>query len=285
MADPQNTEILTRKPPVSFAQNGVQPPGGLYIEQDDQLQIVSMCSATGVTLAVNFRMLTPEGDIVAGPVYHTPNTDRSVKSQLQPLLNGYLLSVTVTVFAGTVRRGQCFVQVQLARGSTSSQDIGFVMVSDYVMSSQSLCFPGAPLRSSTDGPGYIRSLTGTDPAANTEFSETVPTNARWKLRTVTVSFVTDANVASRDVNLIVDDGTNTIIKIGTTSSQTAGTTRQITWADLGFAPGSLTNGISPAFPPDVLLLQAYRVRTSTNAIQVGDNYGAPQLLVEEWLED
>ena len=35
---------------------------------------------------------------------------------------------------------------------------------------------------------------------------------------------------------------------------------------------------------DLILLAGHRIRTSTSSLQAGDDWGAPQLLVEEWLE-
>ena len=47
------------------------------------------------------------------------------------------------------------------------------------------------------GEGYIRTVTGTDPAAGAEVSETVPTNAFWRLRMFSAVLVADANAANR----------------------------------------------------------------------------------------
>ena len=41
---------------------------------------------------------------------------------------------------------------------------------------------------------------------NTEWSETVPTGARWQLLALMVTLATDANVANRFPALAIDDG-------------------------------------------------------------------------------
>jgi hypothetical protein len=81
-----------------------------------------------------------------------------------------------------------------------------VLLQGYVTDTSRLSFPGSPIRSSIEGPGVLRSITGTNPAANAEISETVPTNARWRVHAIRFTLVTDANVANREVALTLDDG-------------------------------------------------------------------------------
>jgi hypothetical protein len=125
-------------------------------------------------------------------------------------------------------------------------------------------------------------VTGTDPAANTEVSETVPANGRWRVLAMRVSLVTDATVANREVSLQFDDGTTAFFAAAANANQAASLTRQYSVGTAGErgAAATATDILIPA-PSDVVLLAGHRVRTSTTNRQAGDNFGAPTLLVQE----
>ena len=138
---------------------------------------------------------------------------------------------------------------------------------------------------SIDGRGVIRSIIGTNPAAGAEVSETVPTNARWRLRSLAASFVTSATAASRYPSLIFDDGATNFYVSDPPELQLASTTS--TWqAFPGSARLVAVSGVRQWNAGVPICLQGgFRLRTATTNLQAGDNWGPPQLLVEEWIED
>jgi len=143
------------------------------------------------------------------------------------------------------------------------------------------------------GEGNIRTVTGTDQAANTEVSEAVPADAVWDLLSFSVVLVTDANAANRSIDLVIDDGTTenkreSVIATGT--SQVASVTRTHLWAPFGINRASdnvTVDGIDLGTHWEMrspgLLPEGYRVRTNTRSIQATDNYAAPIFQVREWL--
>ncbi len=256
-----------------------------YFTGEDALRVTTFNAAAGVTLAIEGRRIDVDGHIQPFAERHVPTTDRTVASTTFPLGEGFLLNVQLRATAGTPRIAQCFAILEVVRGVTGSVVPLATLVQGYVTDTSRLAWPGSPLRSSIDGPGVIRSIAGTDPAAGAEIAEVVPANARWQLDTVRVELVTDATVANRTVTLIVDDGATTLASVTASAAQAASLTRQYQAYASGGAPRLDGTVFYLPIPPELMLMGGFRVRTSTAGIVAGDNFGAPQLLVEEWIED
>lgn len=131
--------------------------------------------------------------------------------------------------------------------------------------------------------GRILSITGTDPAPNTEISETVPKRRRWRLLTVNFNLTTDVNTANRLTNLYIDDGALKVWHLAATNAQTASQTKSHFYAPYQFSEEIIVGDFHRALPT-LILGPGYRIRSTTTAMQAGDNYTAPQLLVEEWID-
>lgn len=131
------------------------------------------------------------------------------------------------------------------------------------------------------GYGTLVLKTGTDPAANTEISETVPAGETWRLRAVTVSLAQGATQTPQP-SLIIDNGTTTVYQgLGASSAQNASVTCQYTWAPgLTLTAGAANTVANAPLPDDLLLPAGWRIRTSTAGIGANSNYGAPTILVE-----
>jgi len=256
----------------------------LYVSGDDHLLVTTLNAAAGVTLTIGGRSLRDNGSIHVFQERHVPNTDRTAATTVIRLPCGWLQNLTIVASGGTPLYGQTFVRVDLFRGDNTGRTSLATLVQGMLTAQQRLAWPGSPLTSTHERPGGIRSITGTNPAAGVEISETVPTGARWRVLGLVFTLVTDATVANRDVNVLIDDGTNTLLQLGAGSSQTASTSRLHTLINSGANPGILTSATPVLGTIPFLLLAGYRIRTSTVNLQAGDNYGAPQLLVEEWLE-
>lgn len=264
---------------------GAASPAAFYCTGEESIRVTSFGSVAANALTLRTRFLTIDGDVVPSSDRHVPNADRTSATSETPLGRGWLLGCEIFASTGTPRIGQTFVLVEVIRGSGTSATVLQTLVQGYVTDTQRLGYPGAPPRWSTDGVGVMRSITGTDPIAGAEVSETVPTNARWRLRGFTVQLASDATVATRRVILQIDDGATLCWAAQAMDAQVASLTRQYSFPVAGAYVVAQTSTIGIPGPEGFQLQGGFRIRTATQNLQVTDNYGAPQLLVEEWIED
>ena len=134
------------------------------------------------------------------------------------------------------------------------------------------------------GRGVIRIVTGADPAAGQEISETVPSGKIWKLRSIVFVLATSSTAATRRVILDFDDGTNVFSTTVPNATQAASLTYYYKFA-LGLPLESSqvsTGSVVQAALPDILLLPGYRFKTTTVNKQSGDDYSAVYYEVEEF---
>jgi len=129
-------------------------------------------------------------------------------------------------------------------------------------------------------------VNGTDVAANTEISETVPAGKHWELIAVSVALVQGATQTPQPI-LVLDDGTDVVFEsFGSSAAQAASTTCRYTWAPGNPLTGLIGTGtnvhsVAP-LPAGLRLPPGYRIRTVTLGIGANSNYGVPSLLVVEW---
>lgn len=259
-------------------------PSAFYMTGEDALQLTVACSAAGVRVRVSGRFLGFDG--VPRPFSHDilATNDRVVSSLVRALGEGWLLNLHCAVVSGTTAYGSCWARVQVVRGLAASGIVLGTLCAGYVTSVQVIAFPGGRIQNMVEGPGNIRSITGTDPAAGAEMTETVPTGARWKLLALSIRFVTDATVVNRLPVLQYDDGTTIHFASDPEAAQVASLDHRWVTGPAIARLGAAWQTRQWAAPAPVLLAAGSRIRTATDGIQAGDNWGAPQLLVEEWID-
>jgi hypothetical protein len=259
-------------------------PSGIYVAGDEYLLVTSYNTLANATITVSGRMLGTGGRLTPFEDRHVANSDRTAATSAIRLGEGWLQEITAIAGGGAPVIGQTFARVDLVRGEGAARSIHATLLQGMLTATQRLAWPGSPLGTTLGAPGALRSLTGTNPAANTEISETVPTGARWRLVSFRAALVTDANAANREVALTFDDGTNVYMEAHAGVNQAASLTRQYT-ASIGAVRGAAATGTGILIAlPEVVLPAGHRIRTSTTNRQATDDWSAPQYLVEEWLE-
>ena len=136
---------------------------------------------------------------------------------------------------------------------------------------------------------YQRVIETAAPAAGAESITTVPAGKYWRLASFIISLVTSATVANRLASIVIDDGVNVLASFTFTGTAvgniTASSTKNIIGTTQSFtSTGTIANtgGIPLPDPMFFLLQPGWRVRTLTDLIQVGDQYGIARLVVQEF---
>ena len=129
-------------------------------------------------------------------------------------------------------------------------------------------------------------VNGTNPAANAEISETVPTGKFWHLISFSVSLAQGATQTPQPI-LQIDDGADIIFEsFGSSAAQAVSTTCRYTWAPglpLTGQIGATTNVHSTApLTEDLILGPGYRIKTVTLGIGAATDYAAGSLFVIEY---
>jgi len=256
-----------------------------YVSPDTRLVVRSWNSLSGLVLTVVGRLLDADGKLSTFEFGHTPNTDRSKAESTYTLTTGRLIDVAVTPKSGAPYRGHCYVTLGLARRTAPTTEYYQDLAKGYVTAAGGLIWPGGPYLDSVEGPGLLRSVTGTDPAAGVEIIEAVPTNARWGLRSLYAELTSNATVLQRTVNFVIDNGAATFLDCRGVTTQAESLTCAYNVAEYGVQPSTVGSDIFFTIPFLGCLLQGWRIRTSTTNLQAGDNWGAPQMMVEEWIEE
>lgn len=258
--------------------------GGVYLSNDEHVRLVAHCSAASVRLAIEGRLIAPDGSVNTIRTELAPTSDRVASTAIANAREGWLLHGHVRVLSGAPSIGRCFCRVEVVRGRTGDVIPLQTLAQGYVAEFSNLTWPGRFTIASGEGRGFIRNVTGTDPAAGAEWSETVPTSARWRLISARAVLVTDATVPVRTATITIDDGTTTVYSMPCHATQAA----SLTFIYYAFAAGvsGYASGSSLVIPlpPDLVMAPGWRIRSQTGAIVAGDNWGAPQLWVEEWIE-
>lgn len=279
---PQSSNIQSAPNLVRFDPKAVVPSQTIYTQRNDQLIFFALSNGTNVTFRINYRWLTPEGEIKEGELDSAPFSGTGFVTV--SLYEGWLLSFGARVTSGNVAGQWTYLLVQMARGSfpgPSSPLVGIIWQGNLTFN-VSNGWPGMPSKDIGDGPGTLRAIVGSVPAAGAEINEVVPISRRWTLLALRAALTTSAAVANRFPGFATDDGANTYFAIHTSVAHAASilTNYQV-------APGNQfyndTNSSELIPFPSVLQLKAnHHIRTVTVALQAGDQWTAPTYLIWEW---
>jgi hypothetical protein len=290
-----------------FKWSDVDPPSPLYVLRDDLLFLEAILGSTPSTEVVtfNYRFLrVPEvqggqpsdlGQPASGRTmvdYGIIDTGQDVialaggplfKSTTRTLGEGYLLSVSA-IPANALQRGQTFVRVAIVRGGVNISNAAQILLADYITVNGGGGWPYGRVLNPVEGPGAHRSLQVANPAAGTDFIMTTPANTQRTVTSFSAVFTAAAAVASRNINIIVDDGANIVWQDDVSAAVTATQAVTVNGAQNTATVGIVATTLFVLLPPNLKLEPGWRVRSSTAAIQGLDQWSAIWFNVEDWIE-
>jgi len=211
---------------------------------------------------------------------HTTSSDRAMRTT-EIRLPDFPIAITIDEPAGGVRRGQIWCRGSLLLGGFPV----YQYFAQYLTDENHPFWPPGLFEDNLAPPGFLRRET-VSPTAGSEISFSVPTNARWRIHSLRYKFVTDATITTRRINIIVDDGVNTLIWLPCKVTQAESLIRYYNFVPGDIDETAFTNTeIRASLPNPLILFQGWRIRTSTTNLQAGDAFSGVNLVIEEWLED
>lgn len=259
-------------------------PAELYLRGNESLRLTSWNSLTGVQLALQGRFLTSENVWSELRELHTPNTDRSAKTQVYQVAGSLISNLVLFAVAGAPLVGQTFVKLELIMGDGTAATVLGVVLQGYVTNNVALAWPGSPVVNSLDGGGYLRSFTGTNPGLGNNINEICPTGARWELLTVHSDFSASATVGDRQVVLEVNAAGPVPMMSSAPGVTVPSTVDLYCWNagmshDVRFNTSLLQQGI----PVGTRLNAGHSIRTIVGNMAADDQFVNPAFSMREWI--
>ena len=175
-----------------------------------------------------------------------------------------------------------------------SGDIRFIRIEVTTLTSGRIVISYRGFNGATCGREYngITSvIAGVDPAPGAELIVTVPADERWKILAAHFELVADSTVVDRNVFFSVDEAGNEYFRTLADGLVQSGQRGIYTASALGFVG---TSGLGPSsvhqpvdvrtilipVPSDIFIPGGHNIRTVTDGLQPGDDYGPATLLVE-----
>lgn len=174
------------------------------LDGNEYLRASMVSAVAGAVVAIQGRLLRPSGEI-ANFAFTLRSLVATVMEENDYQLGaGALLSVFAqpAIGSGGTAWGDTYAALSIVRGQgVNAVELG-VLIQSYVGFKQPAVWPGTPIRASLDGNGRPEVLAFTDPAAGFPKVINGTGGARYRLSVISASFVTDATLGSRFVNLL-----------------------------------------------------------------------------------
>jgi hypothetical protein len=180
MADPTLPPAADGSTPAAVLQSAL--PGSLArgkvvvspypfgLSDDDNMRVTAVNSVANVVVNIHTRRVTKEMTVTADAPTLTPPSNRTPTSIDVPLAGGFVTNLSVFASGASPLKGQCFVIVQMIRGTGVAATVLGTLVAGYITANQPIGWPGSPIESSTDAEPCVRTIVGTVPAGGTGWS-------------------------------------------------------------------------------------------------------------------
>lgn len=258
---------------------------GFYVNTDDALVVTIWNGAAALTqLTVQLRMLQLDGTVLISG-FNCPKltADRTPNTFTFPLAPGIILGVVAGPPGVPLARGQCYVNISVARSASGSELYTQTLAGEYVDAAFWTPWPGANLRHAVDGPGYIATYQGSVPAAGANAVLNQPPHTRWRVMSVQVELTTNATAGNRYVNLDVFSGGTLVAALPAESVIIQSTQDSITWGAGMPVLADLLQTQGSSLPEDMYISGGV-LKTGNQGVLATDQFSSLTALVEEWID-
>lgn len=288
-------QLTPERLPSALTQSWPGSPA-FYCAKDDYLRLWATATnypnpANQLVLAL--RILRPDGrtELLREVFSFAPNN--TVTKDIVPG-EGWILyaAACLNLFGGVSdplpSPGQLFVRLDVRRQIQEgpfglATNTVSTLLAGYLTEFAAVSWPTMRPHGSRDAVGSSVLVTGADPAAGVEWSIIVPLSTVWRVQSVRAILATDATVAARRPRLVIDDQVTPVAVIPLSEDVPASSSADCTWGAGLSMSGAVGNAARlQGLPVELILPQGFRMRSSTTALQAGDNWAAPAVLVEQW---
>lgn len=266
---------------------GIALPFQFIFSGEDGLRLFVSNVVPNLTVRVSARWLESGSQEVQALTYdYAVNATGEDNFFHIPLGRGVLLNVVVLPLTQIVARGQCYVRIDVERGQNAHVLIG-TLLAGYIDSSGGRAWPGSPLESSVEGPGYVHRVAGAVPAAGADAFVTMPVLSRWKVRSAQGVLVASAAVVTRYALLFVTQDSDFACMSVSNRPTVAGEGIRHIFGAGGSVADTMNVSIGLGPLPADLTLQTKAAASSILTLALknadpADQLTALHVLVEEW---
>ena len=249
---------------------------GPYVQDGDVLILSVTTTDSSGSLNFNGRLLRLDGEIVPWNETLTFSGTGTQTDKITPLVAGFIIGFDVSRASGTLTDGEVNASVHIGRNTGSLQQKLVCLASGEITNIRSLGlynYTYGLAATSTALPTIVTAGIA-DPAAGVELTVTVPASTVWELQGFRAIFTTSATVATREVSLQLDDGTNTFYKAVASGTQTASLARGYNFTDSGSSYQSTGGGNFMVGIGRPMIGAGYRLSTSVSNLQATDAWTA-----------
>jgi len=264
-------EILSKPAQTPFQFSAI-PPQGIYVHEDEllQLSLATLLPTKGVIF--NGTFITPKGELIKFG-YTLAASSAGLTQYVIDISEVFILDMSITLTSFT----ESSEQVRYAWAQTIEIDGSLVrpqkqIVSGFVTDRRFPTFGGAVEGSAQHQDTYPRVVSITSPGAGAEWVFDVPDSLSFELYAVHFVLTTSAAVANRRCNI---QATKDIGEFGLwrpASTQAAGIARAYMWANWGNPEILTVNTFNEPLPAPIILPTGTRLQSITDNMQAGDAY-------------
>lgn len=224
---------------------------------------------------VQIRGMTQEGVFTLSHTLITTGVEQTETFRIPNIP----IMVCVTDEGNLITQGFAYITLDLLVNGDKLLEL----CSGLVYQSKSISWPITNTSDKRPDGGFLTTVTGTNPAAGADIIETVPTNEIWKLKSIRVRFVTDANVANRRIQLFFNINGTYVSTSFADVDQAASLARIYTFAPYGVLPAtSYSDKILVVIPDNIVMTGGSTIETLTTNKQATDNFDSPIVYVEKY---